>query len=220
MIVARYNQYPIGIRLLLATSLAVIVNAAYCLLYTLYAGQPDTLGQAVMWGAINIAPWVAAVEISRSLSDNRAIALTLIAALLISLLVEAIAYGMPGEFGLVRRMPGLAISAICIGALRHFASRKTRKLAVVPSIEAMKQSEWIGAAGNYVEFHRAGVNGNIARATLANTHAKLGDTFIRIHRSFLVRRSAVVAISRDSVRLQSGKRLPLGAAYRAGLMND
>ncbi len=218
--IARYTQSPIGLRLFAAITLAVIVNAVYCLLYTFYAGQAETLGEAMMWGIIHIAPWVAAIEIGRSFTTYRAIALAMLGACALSLLIEAAAYGFPGEFGLVRRLPALVLSTATIGALHHFSSRKNAKRPAVPSIEVMKASEWIAAAGNYVEFHRSGCEGRIARATLANTQEKLGDGFVRIHRSFLVQREAMVEVSRDSVRLRSGKRLPLGAAYRAGLMND
>ena len=41
-----------------------------------------------------------------------------------------------------------------------------------------------------------------------------GDVFIRIHRSFLVNREAIVRISKNEITTQSGKVLPIGDQYR------
>jgi hypothetical protein len=76
----------------------------------------------------------------------------------------------------------------------------------------------VSAAGNYVEIAWAGRT-LLHRATLAATAAELGDGFVRIHRSRLVRREAVrrVAVDRSGdydVTLDTGETLRGSRRYR------
>lgn len=82
---------------------------------------------------------------------------------------------------------------------------------------------WVEAAGNYVELHRA--DGSVLhRAPLAQMERQLAPAgFVRIHRSRLVRRSAVVrADSRPSgdftVQLADGRELAGSRRYRRPLL--
>lgn len=82
--------------------------------------------------------------------------------------------------------------------------------------------DWIAAAGNYVELH--GPFGMLmTRRTLAEMEAELGAAgFVRIHRSRLVRRAAIVAIeTRQSgdfeLTLRGGASLGGSRRYRASL---
>lgn len=95
------------------------------------------------------------------------------------------------------------------GARRHF----------VPLAEVA----WIEAAGNYVELHR-GPTPILHRAPLSEMERQLqGAGFIRIHRSRLVRRAAVVAVESKSsgdylVRLADGRELAGSRRYRRPLL--
>ena len=79
----------------------------------------------------------------------------------------------------------------------------------------------VRAAGNYLELH--GEDGvHLVRQTMAAAEARLGDGFVRIHRSTLVRRDAILRIERGgsggpSVVLRGGEHLSIGRTYREGL---
>jgi hypothetical protein len=95
------------------------------------------------------------------------------------------------------------------GARRHF----------VPVDEVV----WIEAAGNYVELHRH--SGPILhRAPLSELERRLmGQGFVRIHRSRLVRRAAVARIDSKpsgdfTVRLADGRELAGSRRYRRPLL--
>jgi hypothetical protein len=95
------------------------------------------------------------------------------------------------------------------GARRHF----------VPLAEVA----WIEAAGNYVELHR-GQTPILHRAPLSEMERQLqGAGFLRIHRSRLVRRDAIVQVeSKPSgdylVRLTDGRELSGSRRYRRPLL--
>lgn len=96
------------------------------------------------------------------------------------------------------------------GARRHF----------LPLVEIA----WIEAAGNYVELHR-GATPILHRAPLSEMERRLqGAGFVRIHRSRLVRRAAIVQVeSRPSgdyvVRLADGRELQGSRRYRKPLLD-
>jgi hypothetical protein len=96
------------------------------------------------------------------------------------------------------------------GARRHF----------VP----LDEVAWIEAAGNYVELHR-GATPILHRAPLSAMERRLqGAGFVRIHRSRLVRRSAVAQVeSKPSgdyvVRLMDGRELAGSRRYRRPLLD-
>jgi hypothetical protein len=78
--------------------------------------------------------------------------------------------------------------------------------------------EWVAAAGNYLELH-VGADTHLVRETMKAVHARLGtELFVRVHRSSLVRRDAIVTVrtSREGayVVLRDGTRLPVGRRYR------
>ncbi|MEW5685752.1 MAG: LytTR family DNA-binding domain-containing protein [Pseudomonadota bacterium] len=95
------------------------------------------------------------------------------------------------------------------GARRHFVN--------------LAEVDWIEAAGNYVELHRA--SGPVLhRSSLADLERQLqGAGFVRIHRSRLVRRGAVSQVeSRPSgdfmVRLAGGVELAGSRRFRRPLL--
>lgn len=82
--------------------------------------------------------------------------------------------------------------------------------------------QWIGAAGNYVELHTAQAT-ILHRAPLSDLQRQLGEDFVRVHRSRLVRRGAVAQVeSRPSgdyvVRLTGGHELLGSRRYRRPLL--
>ena len=95
------------------------------------------------------------------------------------------------------------------GARRHFVR--------------LEDVAWIEAAGNYVELHR-GAGPILHRAPLSQLERELaGAGFVRIHRSRLVRRSAVAQVdSKPSgdfvVRLTDGRELAGSRRYRRPLL--
>jgi DNA-binding LytR/AlgR family response regulator len=83
---------------------------------------------------------------------------------------------------------------------------------------------WAQAAGNYVELHLAS-GPLLHRATLAQLEAELGGHgFVRVHRSRIVRRSAVRAVESNAsgdfeLLIEGGTRIAGSRRYRAMLMN-
>ena len=79
---------------------------------------------------------------------------------------------------------------------------------------------WVEAAGNYVELHRASAP-LLHRAALAEMERRLvGAGFVRIHRSRLVRRDAIVAVETKpsgdfAVRLAGGQVLAGSRRFRS-----
>lgn len=103
--------------------------------------------------------------------------------------------------------PAVAFLSIADGATKH-------RLPVA-------QIAHVTAAGNYVEVATAGRT-LLHRATLAAVEAELGSDFVRIHRSRLVRRTAIRRIDADrsgdfTVVLDGDAELRGSRRYRAGL---
>jgi two-component system LytT family response regulator len=78
---------------------------------------------------------------------------------------------------------------------------------------------WIEAAGDYACLH-AGGERHLVRESLSDLERHLGEGFVRIHRSALVRRDAVVRLAARThgdydVTLIDGTRLRLTRQHRA-----
>jgi two-component system response regulator AlgR len=84
------------------------------------------------------------------------------------------------------------------------------------------QIEWLEAEGDYVRIHAAN-GGGLLRITLAALEARLDpETFVRVHRSAICRRSAVTGLRRKptgalELSLASGDWVPVGRSYGNGL---
>jgi hypothetical protein len=81
--------------------------------------------------------------------------------------------------------------------------------------------ERVQAAGNYVEIDWAGRT-VLHRATLTAVETELGERFVRVHRSVLVRRDAVRRVETDKsgdfkLTLASGAKVRGSRRYRGGL---
>ena len=110
-----YTHSALQTRLVISIGVAVFLNAAYCLIYRYTAGDPATLYEALSWGIINIAPWVAAVELGRPLKRASHLILLFLGAAVLSLCLEVAAnLDAPTAFDLIRRIPGALIAMAAI----------------------------------------------------------------------------------------------------------
>src|SRR4029450_378519 len=142
-------------------------------------------------------------------------------------LIEAQAVASDAAFQLLRRVPGAALILFLLVLVpglraRHRRHARTSGEPVPAELPLLAhQIDWIGAAGNYLEVHcAAGLV--MRRMTMAQAEAALAPQgFVRIHRSTLVNKRRIARIHRgklpDEVELLDGRRLRVGAAYRAGL---
>lgn len=86
----------------------------------------------------------------------------------------------------------------------------------------IEQVVWLEAQGDYVRIH-AGNGGGLLRTTLGALEAKLDpETFVRVHRSAICRRSSVTGLRRKAtgaleISLASGDWVPVGRSYSNGL---
>ncbi|MEM7660242.1 MAG: LytTR family DNA-binding domain-containing protein [Bacteroidota bacterium] len=79
---------------------------------------------------------------------------------------------------------------------------------------------WVEALGDYMRLHTA-----FQRYVIHSTMKKLADDlpeeqFIRIHRSYLVQRSAIQSIGSQRLELSSGASVPIGKSYRKRVLAD
>lgn len=97
---------------------------------------------------------------------------------------------------------------------RLLIRRKDRRILV--DLERVSRLE---AAGNYVRVHVDGDESHLTRTTLKDLDAKLGDSFVRIHRSTIVRREDIREFRPTGngdydVVLEDGSRLRMSRSYR------
>lgn len=123
--------------------------------------------------------------------------------------------GLVGLYVQWRRMapPAVAAPALATIEVRDGARRR---------FVATDDVFWVEAAGNYVELHTAN-DAILHRAPLSDLERRLGEGFVRVHRSRLVRRAAVAqAESRPTgdyiVRLTDGREVAGSRRYRRPLL--
>jgi hypothetical protein len=203
-------------QLLALAGTATLTVALYCVAYTALAGRPDSYREALGWAIVNIGPWLVAIEMGKRAPSGITVALTLAAALIVSLgfgyMLGVSAEPLP--FEAVRRVPALGASVAVIGLLR---SRVGQKTSSEPMKLLPRQIDWVRAAGNYVEI-RAGGTTVVQRASIGAVERELAaHGFVRIHRSMLVCRDRIARIRPQDVVLHDGTHLPVGKRYRAAL---
>lgn len=205
-------------RLAIGILAAVLLNAAYCLAYRYASGNPATLFEALSWGVINIAPWIAAVEIGRSATRASHLILLLLAAGTLSIGLEmAVRVELPTLFDLIRRVPGAVIAILTIGGLKLISSRRKTKTDVQNHVLKPRECDWVRSAGNYVEIHKNGNQQGLVRATLTSITDQSSPQLVRIHRRYAVLPKAIDRIEHNHIRLRDGTRLPVGDRYRKEL---
>ncbi|MEP2990368.1 MAG: LytTR family DNA-binding domain-containing protein [Parasphingorhabdus sp.] len=213
-----YTDSAVKTRLVMSIGVAVFLNAAYCLIYRYTSGNPATLFEALSWGIVNIAPWVAVVELGRSLNRPAHLMLLFLGATFLSLCLEAaITLHVPTAFDLVRRIPGALVALAAIGTLKFVARRSQPKRSEPSKSFLVATCDWARSAGNYVEIHRQGSKPSLMRATLAHLTNQTKPKLIRIHRRYAVLPKAIDRIEHSHVRLKDGTRLPVGDRYREEL---
>jgi len=105
----------------------------------------------------------------------------------------------------------LAPFARAVFAARHLAVKKSGRIELVPIDEVL----YVEGAGNYAELVLADGRRELHDKTLEKLHAILPPDFERIHKSYLVRLSAVKALhasegSHYEAELKNGTRVPIG----------
>lgn len=205
-------------RLFMGICAAVFLNAVYCLAYRYASGNPATMFEAISWGVINIAPWVAAVELGRSLVRVSHLSLLFLAAGILSLCLEVmVQLDTPTIFDVVRRIPGALVALAALGALKFMERRNETKQNEQSKNFLLTSCDWVRSAGNYVEVHMQGSNPNLVRATLAHVTEQAKPELVRIHRRYAVLPKAIDRVEHKHVRLLDGTRLPVGDRYREQL---
>ena len=105
------------------------------------------------------------------------------------------------------------------GAVRTHLSRIPLRTAGKITFLEVDSLEWVEADGDYLRLH-AGSRPQLYRATLTALEKQLDPAhFVRVHRSALVRRSAIVSLEpyfhgEYIIRVRSGARLRLSRTYR------
>ena len=95
-----------------------------------------------------------------------------------------------------------------------FWAERNRQRVRVP----VERIEWVEAEGDYIRLH-AGESGGTIRMTLSAAARLLGPHgFIRVHRSVLCRRGAIVALERTRsgtlrAELENGDKIPVGRRF-------
>lgn len=213
-----YIHSALQVRLVVGISVAVVFNGIYCLAYRYSSGNPATLFEAFSWGVINIAPWIAAVEIGRSFSRFWHIMMFLFAAAIVSLFLETlITLNVPSLFDVVRRVPGGMIAMTALVAFAFISKRNGRPKRLEEADALSVSCDWVRSAGNYVELHINGCHPKLVRTTLARVTEELQPKLVRIHRRYAVFPAAIERIERKHVLLNDGVRLPVGDRYRIQL---
>ena len=100
------------------------------------------------------------------------------------------------------------------GRLRRIAVHKGEQTLLVQVADV----EWIEAEGTYARLH-TDAGSYLVRRPLRSLESQLGEDFVRIHRSTIVRIDRVVAMSplfhgELELRLRSGARVKLSRSYR------
>lgn len=124
-----------------------------------------------------------------------------------------------------------ALAALAQWALARVGPAPVVEARSAPTLEVQEgavthrvpidEIDLVTAAGNYVELAWRGRT-LLHRATLAAVEAELGDAFVRIHRSRIVRRAAIRSVETNQagdfeVTLASGEKAKGSRRYRAGL---
>lgn len=207
-----------GLHLLLAALAALLAVTIYCLAYTELSGRSESPIEATLWTIVNVLPWLAAFEAGKRSPQIGAKALALSGALGVSLgLGILVGEGRDLGFELVRRLPGLLITACLLAAVARPAKARTttahgelNELPLAPG-----QIDWVAAAGNYVELHGCGRT-LVHRVPLSSLEAQLSSHgFVRVHRSTLVRRDRIKRVRPLDIVLHDGTSLKTGKRYRA-----
>lgn len=201
--------------ILLTVGVAAAV-AVYCVGYGAFAGRSESLGSALLWAIVNVAPWVPALELAKRAKGAPGVGGALAIGFGTSLGLGLLAGPAP-QFGFEawRRVPALAGVAAIALALKWDQARAADSAEPLPLLP--RQIDWVQAAGNYIEL-RVGDRTVVHRASISAAERDLVDHgFVRIHRSTLVRRDRIARIRPEDVVLTDGTHLKVGKRFRSQL---
>ena len=191
--------------------------AIYCVGYSAMSGQRETLASALGWALVNIAPWLAAIELLKRQAEPARMLIILSAAAIASIVLGTVLLGSDlSQFEAWRRVPALLL---CAGIGILFLQLRKRENAAQsgPIPVPATRIEWVRAAGNYVEL-KIGDRVILHRTTLSAAERELGERgFVRIHRSILVRRDHIARIRGEDVVLRDGTHFKVGKRYRSAV---
>ena len=204
-------------QLVLATVGAAAAVALYCVGYSTLSGRSESFVAALGWAAVNICPWLIALEGAKRAHHFRGIVVALVLGLAASLLLgSTLASGdWIWTFEVWRRVPALvAVAALTI--VLRWARKPGRgsgdRLPLLP-----RQIDWVQAAGNYVEL-RCGGRTIVHRSSISSAERDLAPHgFVRIHRSTLVRRDRIARVRPADLILTDGTHLKIGKRFRSQL---
>lgn len=205
-------------RLALASIGAACAVAIYCLAYTALAGRPETIGQSFGWAAVNVLPWLPALEFAKRAERWAGAAMAVAGGLAGSLMLGAMLGDWSGSlwFESWRRLPALAAVAVAAVMVR-WTNRRPARAVDDPLPLLPRQIEWVQAAGNYIELRADGRTITHRGSIGAAERHLAGHGFIRIHRSTLVRRDRIARVRPQDVVLVDGTQLRIGKRYRSDL---
>jgi LytTr DNA-binding domain len=201
-------------------AITVVALGLYCLGYHALQGHRETAINAFGWPLVNIIPFIFAFELTKrrgAVRRGQAAGAALLLSLLLGYALDA-GWDNLG-FEVLRRVPA---TMLLVAGLFWLMPAKLRTQESVNAQEgtSLRTADWIAAAGNYVEAHRGGRIW-VVRQPFGQLAEQLGrHGFVRIHRSHIVRRDAIVRVENRFVLLDDGRRLPLGGRYRAALRGE
>ncbi len=221
---------------LCVASIAVAAASAQCILHELSRGHWVGIGVAVGWATVAIGPYGAAFELTKRLPADvyvKGSGVLLVAATLVSVALELSIFGAAEPPRLLEVVTSrvqvcvalMALAGISVAWRSPGATPVPRPGAssggARPDLALPLPPEEIvlaRAAGNYVEIHGSAAS-HLVRVTLSALEAHLQPFgFVRIHRSVVVRRSAIVDLAGPPARrfavLSNGQQVPIGQAYR------
>ena len=204
-----------------ATVALALAVASYCLAYAWLAGRPERIDEALVWAAANVVPWFFAFEAAKRARSPLGRRLALAAGFGVATIFGAgpEASASQAGFEAVRHVPPLLLVAGLLWLGRRRSEASDREISEGGALPLpADQIERVEAAGNYVEFRRRSGPVLVHRASLAAIERELaGHGFVRIHRSHLVRRDAIVRIRPADVILRDGTSLRTGKRFRTTL---
>lgn len=81
----------------------------------------------------------------------------------------------------------------------------------------LKEIGHVEAYGNYIKIHANTMI--ITQQTLSDFAEKLPDSFMRVHKSFIINFEKLEYVDGNQVVLESGVKLPVGKSYKKDLLN-
>lgn len=192
--------------------------ALYCVGYSAMSEQRETLAAALGWAIVNIAPWLAAIEVLKRDAQPGRMLLILTGAGLSSVLLGRLLLGSElSPFELWRRVSAFLLCS-AIGILLLQLRKRDAATPSGPIPVPATRIDWVRAAGNYIEL-KLGDRIILHRTTLSAAERELAQhDFVRIHRSILVRRDHIARIRSEDVVLRDGTHLKIGKRYRSVLV--